>query len=117
MLLASNLFPSSTAPEADPSSRIMDTLYNKTVAFIKDGSDSDGTLLSNFLSTVQDAFGGTSQYAAAREDDEGRDEASSLERRRQERAEASQRRAKDYNFAVADFTREPDLMWHWWIWK
>ncbi|PWN23927.1 hypothetical protein BCV69DRAFT_279831 [Microstroma glucosiphilum] len=106
-----------TAPEADASSRIMDTLYNKTVGFIKDGPDSDGTLLSSFLSTVQDTFAGTSQYATAREDDEGRDEASSSEKRRQERAQASQLHAKDYNFAVADFTHEADLMWHWWIWK
>lgn len=96
---------------------MIDTLYNKTVGFVKDGPDGDGTLLSNFLSTIQDAFAGTSEYATAREDDEGRDEATSFEKRREERALASQRRAKDYNFAVVDFTHEPDLMWHWWIWK
>lgn len=96
----------------------MDSIFNSTLNLISPPSSSSES--PSVLDSVKDALSAPSgSDTPSREDDAERDEdeATLRQRKKEERVRQAIEKAKGYNFAVADFTTEPDLMWMWWIWK
>ncbi|CAO1629737.1 unnamed protein product [Sympodiomycopsis kandeliae] len=104
-----------SAPQNDALSRRYNEMFNDTLNMIFPSQD--GTVSQILDKTKEVLTGSNDEKTVSREDDVGRDESSRKAKRLADIHDKSVEKAKKYNFGVVDFSQEPDLMWHWWIWK